>query len=114
MGFILTGFSEEVGFRVFAFESVATGQVRIAFTVRADLALSRRYGIRLQELPLLCRGLLEQRDENEQQHSFTLTEDVMSLHATAAAARSAAAKKRKPPRRAPGEDPEAAPTPETY
>ncbi len=35
--------------------------MRIRFTVRADLSLSRKYGIRLQELPLMCLGILEQK-----------------------------------------------------
>jgi hypothetical protein len=100
MQFILTGFTQESGFRVFAFEGVAAGQLRIAFTVRADLDLSRRYGIRLQDLPLICRGVLERQNEGEQQHSLTFTEDAMRVHATnTAAARTEAALHRKPPRR---------------
>ena len=59
MQFILTGFTQDTGFRVFAFEGVAVGQIRTVFTVRADLALSRRYGIAMQELPLLCKRLVE-------------------------------------------------------
>lgn len=100
MQFILTGFTQERGFRVFAFEGVAAGQLRVAFTVRADLDLSRRYGIRLQDLPLICRGVLEHRNESEQQHALTFTEDAMRVHASnSAAARNEAAQNRKPPRR---------------
>lgn len=59
MQFILRGFSQVVALRVFAFEGIAADRTRALFTVSADLALARRYRIRLQELPLLCRSVLE-------------------------------------------------------
>ncbi len=95
MQFILTGFTQETGFRVFAFEGIAGDRTRTAFTVRTDLALIRRYGIRVQELPLLCRGLLERRDEGGQERTMTFTEEGMRLHANNCAAERDAAQKRK-------------------
>ena len=59
MQYILTGFTHDMGFRVFAFEGIGEDRVRTEYKVRADLALIHRYGIRVQELPLLCRGILE-------------------------------------------------------
>ena len=56
MPYILTGFSHDIGFRVFAFDLVERGVIRTDYKVRADLTLTRRYGIALQELPLLCLG----------------------------------------------------------
>jgi hypothetical protein len=99
MHFILTGFTQDRAFRVFAFEGVVTGQVRVAFTVRADLDLSRRYGIRLQDLPLICREVLEHRTEDEQPHAMTFTEDAMRIHAGNVAAARALAAQKKPARR---------------
>jgi hypothetical protein len=100
MHFILTGFAQDGGFRVFAFEGIASGNLNVAFTVRANLDLIKRYGIRLQDLPLICREVLEHREEDEQQRSFTFTEDAMRMHAgKIAAARDEAAQNRKPPRR---------------
>lgn len=100
MQFILTGFTQDKEYRVFAFEGIAADRVRVPFTVRADLALSRTYGIRLQELPLMCRGLLEHREEGEQESAMTFTEDAMRLHASnSLAARLLAAQKKKAPRR---------------
>jgi len=94
--FILTGFTQDVGFRVFAFERVADNRTRTACTVRADLALSRRYGIQMQELPLLCRALLERRDDGEGLPTLTFTEDEMRLCMfERRAAREAAAQKKK-------------------
>ncbi len=99
MHFILRGFSEVTGFRIFAFEGVATDRTRTPFTVRTDLALARRYGIRLQELPLLCRAVLERCHLGGEKRTFSYTEEDMRLYADDAAARAEAARQRKPPRR---------------
>jgi len=105
MQFILTGFTQDTGFRVFAFEGVVVGQIRTVFTVRADLALSRRYGIAMQELPLLCRSLLDRQDEGGEndslaQHALTFSEEEMRAWADKRAAdRALAALKKKAPRR---------------
>lgn len=99
MQYVLTGFQETLGFRVFAFEGVTTGQPREPYTVRADLALARRYGIRLQELPLLCRAVLDHLAEDDPGRTFTYSEEQMCNHALGAAARRLAETKRKNPRR---------------
>ena len=102
MQFVLTGFTPDTGFRVYAFEGIGADRTRTEFTVRADLDLIRRYGIRVQELPLLCRALLERRDEADLGHTLIFSEEEMRLHASACAAeREAAAQKRKPARRPP-------------
>jgi hypothetical protein len=100
MLFVLKGFTPETGFRVFAFDGIAEDRTRTEFKVRTDLSLIRTYGIRVQELPLLCRGLLERRDEAEQNHTLTFTEDEMRQCATTRAAERDAAEKRRS-RRAP-------------
>jgi len=105
MQYILTGFTQDMGFRVFTFERVGDDRLRTKFSVRADLALIRRYGIRLQELPLMCRGLLERREEGEEKRALIFTEDEMCIYEkNSVAAREAAAQKRKPPRRPPSEN----------
>jgi hypothetical protein len=96
-----------MGFRVFAFLGVSEDHARTEYSVKADLAAIRRYGIRVQELPLLCRGILERRGAGEEQRTFTYTEADMSLHADVCAAQ-ALTQKRRPPRRPPGPDAEAA------
>jgi hypothetical protein len=76
------------------------------FTVSADLALTRRYDIRLQELPLLCREVLDRREESDENRTFTYTEEDMRIYATdRAAARDAVAQKRKAPPRSSPETP---------
>jgi hypothetical protein len=100
MQFVLTGFTQDLGCRVFAFEGIAVDRNRTAFTVRADLALIRRYGIQIQELPLLCRSVLERRDEGSEAQTFIFTEEEMRTCAVArAAAKDEAAQRRRPPRR---------------
>lgn len=104
MQYILIGFTHDIGFRVFAFEGVGEDRVRTEFRVRADLSLIRRYGIRVQELPILCRGILERRNEDEEKRTFTYTEADMRVNAELCAEQAAAAKTRKVPRRPPSEN----------
>lgn len=99
MQFVLMGFSESRGFRVFIFEGIAPDRTRSPFTVKTDLALARQYGIRLQELPLLCRAVLERSYSGLEKRAFTYTEDDMRQHAGIAASREEALRKRKPPRK---------------
>jgi hypothetical protein len=101
MQFVLTGFTPDTGFRIFNFEGIADDRSRTGFTVRTDLALIRRYGIQVQDLPLLCRGLLERRDENEHGHTFEYTEAEMRLYAARCAEEKDAAQKRKAARKPP-------------
>ena len=90
MNFFLTGFSSDLGFRVFEFEGVGEDKSRTDFWVRADLALIKDYGIRVQELPLLCRGLLEDHDQVAHECLLTFTREHMQLHAELCAAERAA------------------------
>jgi hypothetical protein len=97
--FTLRGFRQITDFRVFTFEHIATDHSRLVFTVGADLALARRHRIPLQELPLLCRSVLEQLPEGGDQRAFVFTEADMRLYADGVAARAEAARQRKSPRR---------------
>ena len=99
MQFILTGFTQDMGFRVFAFEGVKADRTRTQYTVRADLVLVRKYGIRVQELPLLCRALLDKCGENEEKRALIYSEDDMQLRARDCALARETAAIRKPPRR---------------
>ncbi len=98
MQYTLTGFTHDMGFRVFAFECVGDDRTRTEYRVRADLALTRKYGIRIQELPLLCRRLLERREGSDPQRTYTYAESDMCLRADASAIEAATQKKRTPRR----------------
>jgi hypothetical protein len=109
MQFVLTGFTHNTGFRVFTFERIGEDRLRTKCTIRADLALIRRYGIQIQELPLLCRSILDRREEGGEIPSLTFTEEEMRACATQrAAARAEAASKRRPLHKLAGENPGAA------
>lgn len=101
MQFVLTGFKTEQAFRVFGFDGIADDKSRSAFTVKADLSLLRRHGIQIQELPLLCRGLLERAALAGRVGSMTFTEECMREYASVREARLEAAQARKPKRTPP-------------
>ena len=61
MTFVLSCFRTFGNVRQFYFEAVGADRSRLEVTVGVDLNLIRRYGITLQELPLLCWRLLEER-----------------------------------------------------
>lgn len=97
--YLVTGFTQNTGVRVYAFDGIAPGWVKTAYSVQADLGLARKYGIQMQELPLLCRSILERRGKDDDQCSFTFTEDDMTVHAQVMRAEAEASKK-KPSRKA--------------
>jgi hypothetical protein len=98
MQFMLKGFTQNSAFRVFEFDCISPSQPRTQFTVGADLNLVRLYGIRVQELPLLCRSVLETREASGEARAFTFTEEKMiSYVKECAAAKELAAQKKKPP-----------------
>jgi len=110
MQFVLTGFTPDARFRVFAFQGIADDRKRTAFTVTADLSLIRIYGILVQELPLLCRELLEHSSNaGLDDRALTLTEADMRIRRDHRAADRAEADRKKslrktPPRRPAGTD----------
>jgi hypothetical protein len=97
--FILRGFRQTGGIRIYAFEGIGDGH-RADYTVEVDLALIPGYGIRIQDLPLLCRELLQQRVEPDEISAVTFTEQDMRSHAERRATeREEAEHRKKPPRR---------------
>jgi len=78
--FYLTGFSQAAGIRTYAFQG-RIDATRTDYTVAVDLALIPGYGIRIQDLPLLCRELLQQRTEPDEISAMVFTEQQMRSHA---------------------------------
>src|SRR5438093_272513 len=98
MSFTLSGFQEGNGFRRFLFERIGADRTKSSVIVRADVNLARKHAIRLQELPLICRRLLDTLTPERLAGPITLTEEDMIAIETEA--RTAAEKKiQKPPRR---------------
>ena len=106
MQFSFTGFRDDTGIRVFAFERIEPDRSCTRFTVRMDLARIRSYGILMQELPLLCRKLLEKRDDSGDERTLTYTEENMRVHASdCALARASSIRHKTPPPRTSQQNP---------
>lgn len=98
--YLLTGFTQIAGIRVYAFEGRVDAR-RIDYTVEVNLALIPGYGIRIQDLPPLCRDLLQKWAERDETSAFVLTEQSMRAHAEELArARSDVEHRKKQPRHA--------------
>jgi hypothetical protein len=94
--FFLTGFTQAAGIRSYAFQGRVDAS-RVDYTVEVDLALIPGYGIRIQDLPLLCRELLQQQAQPDEKCVVVLTEQRMRSHAeNLAAARHEAEHKKQP------------------
>lgn len=79
---MLTGFSQDAGIRQFAFENVAPRRDKVTYRVRVDTSLSKKYGIRIQELPLFCRKLLDKFASELTVHTLVFPEEEMQLIAS--------------------------------
>jgi hypothetical protein len=80
MEFVMVGFREEQGARRFTFEGIAGDRTRKQYTVSADLGMLRKYNIPVQELPLLCRRLLERESLLSETVALQFTEQLMREH----------------------------------
>jgi hypothetical protein len=101
MNVIMKGFRQDNGLRSYDFEVVGVDRSRREITVGADLALLRKYAISMQELPLICRLLLEGEPQSEapEKLAFTFTEALMREHANKRIALTEARKRKAPHKR---------------
>lgn len=98
----MTGFHQTENLRLYAFQGIAADRSRTDYTVEADLGLVRKYQIAVQELPLLCRRLLEEHLPSDTATEIAFTEDHMKLFAkNRSDAKDLAAQRKKLPRRPP-------------
>lgn len=93
--FILTGFHQAQGIRYYVYQSQRDDGSLGEFTVDADVRLLQKHGIALQELPLLCRHLLEKLDSDTSLRAVTFTEDLMKEQSDLRAALKQVAESRK-------------------
>ncbi|HEU0119694.1 MAG TPA: hypothetical protein VFQ91_04155 [Bryobacteraceae bacterium] len=94
-----TGFSHNGRFREFAFDCVVDLRHTTRYKVVADLELSRKYEIPVQELPLLCRRLVEEAHFEESPSPLTFTEADMRTWRNARKAQREQIVHKKPQRR---------------
>jgi hypothetical protein len=96
--FFLIGFTQAAAIRIYAFDGRIDTR-RTPYTVEVDLALISGFGIRIQDLPLLCRELLQQRAQLDEICTVVFTEQRMRSHAEKlAVAREEAEHRKKQPR----------------
>jgi hypothetical protein len=69
-----TGFHQTQNVRRYQFQVVDLQRRRLDFSIDADLDLMRRYNLSIQEMPLLCRRLLE--TQLTGQESFEATAQI--------------------------------------
>jgi hypothetical protein len=94
----LTGFTQTAGIRIYAFDGRLKAE-RVDCRVEVDLALIARYGIRIQDLPLLCREILQQHTQPDEINAVVFTEQRMRSHVERLAMdRKEAEQKKKHPR----------------
>src|SRR6516162_8171425 len=101
MEYVLTSFHHESNIRKFLFDGIDADRRRTPFTVCVDLGMIRKYEISLQELPLLCRYLLEGQAVAAQIRILTFTEADMKGHADRRATALRAAEERRAHRKHP-------------
>lgn len=100
MHYKLLSFSQHDSVRHFVFQRVlGYGTTAAEYTVIADVALARTFGITLQELPSLCSRLLEARPDDSPAETILLTDADLKMHAAnLSAAQQAEAKGKSRPR----------------
>jgi hypothetical protein len=76
MAYRLTGIANENALRMFTFEAAGGEPAVATIVVAVDLNLARRYLIALQDLPLLCLGLLERSPSPEKAMVFAEAEMI--------------------------------------
>lgn len=96
MPYVLAGFRQLRDTRRYYFDAIDEGAGRKRVSVSANVVLIRKYGISLQELPLLCRRLLEKQSNVT---SIDFTESEMALFADKRAAEASAAMVHRRPRK---------------
>jgi hypothetical protein len=94
--FVLAGFSHDHNIRTYTFQAIAADRTHRLITVGADMDLIRKHRIPLQELPLLCRRLLEGNIETPDSDALMFTEkDMIGYAQDRSTAAEAAAQKRR-------------------
>jgi len=96
MNFTLTGFTQTNTIRKFVFACIAEDRSRTTTVVSADLTLLHKYAIKVQELPLLCRRLLEANCESGVPAAMTFSESEMERIKSAVQEAAAERKPRRP------------------
>lgn len=82
----LVSFTDNGSIRHFDFWRTAIDAEPMIVTVAADLVLTRKYKLPLQDLPTICSRMLMTLGDAVPPRALILSESAMSVHAQAAAA----------------------------
>lgn len=83
--YLLVSFEQRTNIRQYSFSGRNEEGEKHEFFVDVDLNLTRRHGVPMQEIPLLCCRLLEEKAVAQQDRELTLTEAHMEVFAERAA-----------------------------
>ena len=95
MEYVFVGFRQTDAVRHYGFQGIAEDRSRSVYTVGVDTTLLRKYSIALQDVALICRRFLEEREGEDARHAVMLTEAHMRLFAENRAAVAASTAKRR-------------------
>jgi hypothetical protein len=95
MEFVLTGFHQTDNVRRYVFQGVAEDRKPSEFSVGVDLALIYKHRIPMQELPLLCRSLLEGSSRRDSGVLMFTEKDMLGYASRRAAAQELAERRRR-------------------
>ena len=101
MEYVFVGFRQTDTVRHYGFQGVAEDRSRSAYTVGVDTTLLRKYSIALQDVALICRRFLEQREAADAPRAVMLTEAHLQVFVENRAAIAATTAKRKQHHRPP-------------
>lgn len=106
MEYVLTGVEHSGNIRLYAFAEVEHDSRRTGLSVAVDINVLRKYGIPIQELPLLCRFFLKDQRGAGSERDLTYGEAEMIKYATRRDDAARAAEQRKAQRKNPANNSE--------
>lgn len=80
MDYVLMDFQQRANVRHYSFRGTTEDNQRFDFVVNVDLDIVLKHRIPIQEIPLLCRRLLEQEPVSAQSRKLTFSEEHMQAH----------------------------------
>lgn len=81
MRFALTGFYQNYNIRRYLFQGIGEGGRRTDWNVDVDLTMLQRYGIPIQEAPLLCSVALAAQAIHDKSQTFMIPESHLRARA---------------------------------
>lgn len=81
LAYVLLGSQTRANVREYTFQGTTSSQRHVTFIVHVDLKAALKHRIPVQEIPLLCRRLLEEKPVADQESEVSFTEERMADYA---------------------------------